>query len=104
MLSDGWSLPSIDQSEARIPALDQSEAHLVVDLRPAPAGGAAQVHQVAVGVHLAQAPGEDRAHRDQECLLCLLVTFTLLLTSHHPSPMSVTGELRPLCLLVLVVF
>ena len=46
-----------------------SAAHLVVDLRPAPAGGAAQVHQVRVAVHLAQAPGEDRAHRDQECLL-----------------------------------
>ena len=49
-----------------------SAAHLVVDLRPAPAGGAAQVHQVTVGVHLAQAPGEDRAHRDQECLLVFL--------------------------------
>ena len=38
--------------------------HLVIDLRPVAAGGAPQVDEVAVAVHLAQTPGEDGAHDD----------------------------------------
>ena len=55
-------------------------SHLVIDLRPAPAGGAAQVDQVRVSVHLAQAPGEDGAHPDDvpfPVFFVFLPTFTL---------------------------
>ena len=56
--------------------------HLIVDLRPAAAGGAAQVDEVTVAVHMTQTPGEDRAHRDDGVgggggFFVFLLTFTL---------------------------
>ena len=54
--------------------------HLVVDLRPVAAGGAAQVDQVTVAVHLAQTSGEDGAHDDDGGVVLFFFVFLLTFT------------------------
>ena len=75
-------------------------SHLVVDLRPAPAGGAAQVHQVAV--HLLHALGEDGAHGEGGGRRCL--NFHSWSLCSYPLPLLSTTAAQEHCVDACVVF
>ena len=62
------------------PFFQASRPHLVIYLGPVAAGGAAQVDQVTVAVHLAQTPGEDGAHDDDGGVVLFFFVFLLTFT------------------------